>query len=384
MESGSNITRPGLMAGGAVALLAGLLLWCGQTPALPVAAVHAKRGALRVEVNTNGTVEVVPDAELRVHAGLDGRIVEILDPGTKATRGQVLLRVDDEDASSRLAAAEVDRLSAQESLQAARRKLERIRKKAATDDDLFDRGALTPQRQAESHAALREARARLETLEREVPLRVTSLEHRIAELRGRVAAARLTAPFDGTVYRTGFRQGEMVRMGDPILWLADLSKLRVRANVDQVDLGRVRPGQTVRVSSNAYPERSWAARVTEIVPRVMVKENRSVAEAFASLSPPAEGLVPGMTVDVDIVVDEAPNALQVPPAAVHAADGKSYVFRVAGGRAARTPVVLGRSSVRAIEIVGGLEEGDPIIVTTPDGLHDGRRVEAKLPDVAAP
>jgi len=372
------------MAGGAVAVLAATLLWCGRTPAIPVPVIHAERGELRVEVNTNGTVEVVPDAELRAHAGLDGRILEIPDPGTRATRGQVLLRIDAEDASSRLAAAEVERLAAGESLRSARRQLERARKKAATDDDLFDRGALTPQRQAESHAALREARARLETLEREVPLRITSLEHRINELGARVAAARLMAPFAGTVYRTGFRKGERVHLGDPVLWLADLSKLRVRANVDQVDLGRVRTGQPVRVTSNAYPDRSWTARVTEIVPRVVVKENRSVAAAFAALDPAGEGLVPGMTVDVDIVVAEAHDALQVPPAAVHTSNGGSYVYRVSAGRAERTAVVLGRSSVRAIEITDGLEPGDPIIVTTPDGLRDGSRVDARLRDVAAP
>ena len=56
----------------------------------------------------------------------------------------------------------------------------------------------------------------------------------------------MRAPFAGTIYKTQAKKGEMVRLGDPLLWLADLEHLRVRANVDQVDLGRVRAGAARR------------------------------------------------------------------------------------------------------------------------------------------
>lgn len=139
----------------------------------------------------------------------------------------------------------------------------------------------------------------------------------------------------------------------------------------------------MRVTSNAYPDRSWSAVVSELVPHVVVKDNRSVAEGLALVRPPTEGLVPGMTVDVDIVVDDVAETLQVPPTAVYTADGDPYVYRVEGGRAERTPVVLGRSSVQAVEILQGLETDDRVIVSASNGLTDGTRVEAHLRDVAA-
>ena len=196
-------------------------------------------------------------------------------------------------------------------------------------------------------------------------------------------AAVVRAPFEGTLYRRAFEVGQSVQIGEPILWLADLSRLRVRANVDQVDLGRVRVGQRLRIHSNAFPERSWSAVVSELVPHVVVKENRSVSEGLALVEPPTEGLVPGMTVDVDIIVEDVADALQVPASAVHAADGSPYVYRVEGGRVHQTPVVLGRASVDAVEILEGLEPDARVVVHSSNGLHDGSRVDAQFRDVAA-
>ena len=189
---------------------------------------------------------------------------------------------------------------------------------------------------------------------------------------------------DGLLDRENeFKKGEMVRIGDPILWLADLTSLRVRSNIDQVDLGRVRAGQRMRVASNAYPDRSWTARVSELVPHVIVRDNRSVAEGLALVDPPTDGLVPGMNVDVDIIVEDVRDALQVPAAAVYTENGQPFVYRIAKGYALWTPVTLGRSSVGAVEILGGLEAKDRVVVGSSNGLRDGSRVEARMPNVAA-
>jgi len=368
--------------GSGVALLA-LGLWCGRTPALEVEAAVAQRAPLRVEVNTNGKVEPLPSAEARIHARLSGRILQIPEPGSQVAEGDVILQIDSTPVAAELATARSDRLGALEALRAAKDEAVRMRRRAATDRKLFDQGALTRQRWDETRAALTESRARLASLEAEVPLRVDSLDLRIEELAAQIEAAAVKAPFAGNVYRREFKVGEMVNVGDPILWLADLSQLRVRANVDQVDLGRVKAGQAVRVSSNAWPNRYWTARIVELVPHVVVKDNRSVSEGLARVEPPTDGLVPGMTVDVDIVVDDVAEALQIPAAAVHSHAGSAFVYRVAGGRAARTPVVLGRASVDAVEIVDGLEPDDRVIVRSSNGLHDGSRIEARFQDVAA-
>jgi RND family efflux transporter MFP subunit len=376
-------SKPSLLAlatGGGLLFLA---LLCARNPAVSVEAAEARRAQLTVEVNTNGKIEPVPAAEVRVHARLPGRIIEIPEPGTRVDAGDTILRIDDGPVASELAAARSERLASLEALRAARDTFERIRRKADIDQDLFEQGALVRQRNAESQAALEEAGSRLANLKREVPLRVASLDLRIEDLSAQLEAATLEAPFSGTVYRTEFKKGEMVQIGDPILWLADLSRLRVRANVDQVDLGRVRAEQRMRITSNAYPDRSWSARVSELVPHVVVRDNRSVSEGLALVDPPTDGLVPGMNVDVDIIVDDVPDALQIPATAVYTEDGRPFVYRIAEGRALWTPVTLGRSSIGAVEILGGLQVKDRVIVGSSNGLRDGSRVEARTPNVAA-
>jgi RND family efflux transporter MFP subunit len=362
----------------AIALAIACFWWLTCSPAVQVTATRAREGPLTVRVITNGKVEPIEDVEVR--ARLDGRIVEIPEPGTEVAKGDVVLRIDAGPVSADLANARSERLAANESLREARDALVRIQERAAADRKLFEEGAITQERNAESAAELRDARARVEYSEKEVPLRVASLDLRIEELEAQQASTEVSAPFDGTVYRTERRKGQAVRVGDPILRIADLERLRVRANIDQVDLGRVRAGQRVHITSNAFPDRSWSGLVSEVIPHVVVRESRSISEGLARVDPPTDGLVPGMSVDVEIVVAESPNALQIPAEAVFRTDGAPFVFRIEGGRARKSPVTLGLETVTAVEVEKGLSPEDRVVVGPLGDLRDGDRVEARMRD----
>ena len=356
-------------------------LACGRAAEPVVRVAEVRSAPLRVVVSTNGKVEPIEDAEVR--ARLDGRVVEIPDPGTRVERGAPLLRIDAAAAGAQLATAQSDRLAAQEALRAGRNDLELARQRFETDRELFRQGAITRQRFDESESSYRDAAARAASLSREVPLRLDALDLRIRELSEQQRAAQTASPVSGTVYRTDAKKGQMVRVGDPLLAIADLARLRVRANVDQVDLGRVGPGARVHVTSNAYPGRSFAGRVSEVVPSVVVKESRAVSETLAVLDPPTDGLVPGMTVDLEIIVAESPDTLQVPADAVVRRGSETLVFKVDGSRVRATPVRVGLSSVTAAQVLEGLAAGDLVVVGGDQGLEDGARVEVRKPDAHA-
>ena len=364
-----------------IALLALVPLWCGRGAPPVVQTVAVTRAPLRVLVSTNAKVEPVDDIEVR--ARLDGRVVAIPDPGKRVAAGDEMVRFDEGPVAGEVAAAESDRLAALESLRVARAQASERQARLATDRGLESDGALTREVLLQSERAAAEAAAQVQYLEREVPLRVAGLDQRLAELRAQQAASVVRAPFAGTIYKTQAKKGEMVRLGDPLLWLADLEHLRVRANVDQVDLGRVRPGQPVRVTANAFPGRAWGGTISEVVPNVVVKESRSVSEGLARLDPPTDGLVPGMTVDVEIVVAEAADTLQVPAEAVQTNGSGSYVYRVDGERLRHTPVRTGLTSVSAVAITDGLEEGALVVVGPIDGLRDGMAITPTRRDAQA-
>jgi len=368
-----------LIVGAVVALALLLPLWWARNPAPVVQAAVAERAPLVIEVSTNGTVEPIDDFEAR--ARVDARIVDIPDAGKKVREGEEVVRLDVGVLPAELETARSERLASLESLRAARDALARAQQNFATDKELYDGRALTESRYKESKALLREAEAKAESLELEVPLRVASLDLRIAELERKQEAAVVRAPFDGTVYKTAAKEGQMMEVGDPLLWMADLDRLRIRTNVDQVDLGKVQEGQPIRVFSNAHPGRVWNGKVTEIIPHVEIKQNRAVAEALAGVEPPVAGLVPGMNVDVDVIVAQADSVLQVPAAAV-ASDGKRgpFVYKIDRDRIRVAPVKLGLTSITAVEIKGGLEAGDRVVRGPLTDLQDGMRIEIREND----
>lgn len=369
---------------GAALLFLFLPWWFGREPPPTVRTAEVVRGPLEVRVTTNGKIEPLPDAELEVRARLDGRVLYVPDPGTAVRAGAEILRIEQEAVAAELAAAESERVAAEESLRAAGQEVAIAQRRFATDEKLFRQHALTRDRYAESAAARDEAVARLAALEKEVPLRMSGLDLRILDLRERLAAAVVAAPFDGTVYRTAVKKGELVRVGDPILWFADLRRLRVRANIDQVDLGRVRPGQTALVGANAFPGRTWTGNVSEVIPHVFFRENRSISEGLADLAPPTEGLVPGMTVDVEIVVSRESDALQVPAEAVIAKEKESFVYRVERTRLRKSAVKLGLTNERAVQIVDGIAAGERVVVGSKQDLFDGMKVRADERDGGPP
>lgn len=355
--------------------------WCGRADPPAVQTVAVKRQPLRVVVSTNGKVEPVDDIEVR--ARLDGRIIDIPDPGKRVAAGDPMVRFDAGPVAGELAAAESERLTALESLRVARATADERRQRFTTDSTLLKEGALTRDAYEQSARAATEAEAQQRYLEREVPVRVAGLEKRIAELRAQQEASVAPAPFAGTIYKTQAKKGALVRLGEPVLWLADLDHLRVRANVDQVDLGRVQPGQPVVISANAFPGRRWMGAISELVPNVVVKDSRSVAEGLARLEPPTDGLVPGMTVDVEIVVAEAPDVLTLPNEAVITEGEQTYVYRVNGRRLRKTPITTGLSSVSEIAVTAGLEDGAVVVAGPPAGLADGMKV-TPLPPQSPP
>ena len=338
-----------------------------------MAEVH--RAPLVVHVVTNGKVE--PAGEVEVRARLDGRVEDIVEDGAVVEAGQVVLRIDDTAVAAALAEARAQRVAAREELRVAKAALERARKQVQIDEQLFRAGALTADARRLSRTTFEEAKARYAFLAREVPLRIDALDLKLKELSAQRRAAAVETPFAGTVYRRAAKKGQVVRAGDPVLWIADLDHLRVRANIDQVDLGRVRVGQKVVIRSNAFPNAPVSGRVDEVLPSVVRKESRAVSEALIAIAGSTDGLVPGMTVDVEIIVEEIEAALQIPLDAVFVEEGRSFVYRVDGRRASRVEVATGESNALLVEVESGLEEGDFVIVFPRAGLRDGVRVAVR-------
>jgi HlyD family secretion protein len=211
-------------------------------------------------------------------------------------------------------------------------------------------------------------------------LQVQQIQSEIASLRAKVASARITAPTDGTLYSLPVKTGDYVKTGDLLAEMADLHRVRVRAFIDEPELGLLVPNEPVKITWDALPNRVWTGR-TEVIPKqVVARGTRSVGELLCAVDNQKLELLPNINVDVKIHSNERTNVLTVPRAAVDAEGGHRYVFVVTKNalgksRLARREIQLGIADSTNFEVISGLQENEMVALPGDAVLHDGMAVK---------
>jgi HlyD family secretion protein len=209
------------------------------------------------------------------------------------------------------------------------------------------------------------------------------LEHArvtVQDLQERLESAHGAAPFDGTLYSLPIRQGDFVKAGDLLAEMADLHQVRIRAFIDEPELGQIELNQPVEILWDAHPDRVWNGR-TEVLPKqVVTRGTRNVGELICSVTNDRLDLLPNITVDVRIRISERPSALVVPRGAVYIEGEKRYVFRVEENRVHRRDIKVGIANPTKIEILSGLNEGDVVALPGEAALKENLRIIAVRPE----
>src|SRR2546423_354007 len=115
-------------------------------------------------------------------------------------------------------------------------------------------------------------------------LAVQQAQNEVAALNDKVRDGRIAASADGTLYSLPVRQGNFVKVGDLLAEMADLHQVRVRAFVDEPELGGLEPNEAVRITWDALPNRSWEGKTTVIPKQVVSRNSRSVGELLCSVN----------------------------------------------------------------------------------------------------
>jgi HlyD family secretion protein len=189
------------------------------------------------------------------------------------------------------------------------------------------------------------------------------------------------ASSEGTLYALPVHAGDYVKVGDVLAEMADLRQVRVRAFVDEPDLGSLAPGQVVQVSWDAKPGQTWTGRTEQVPKQVVARGTRSVGEVLCSIDNDKLELLPNVNVDVHILVHERRGTLVVPRAAVRYDNGQHLVFLYGGDKIHRRDITVGIASAQKYEVLSGLQLGDRVVLpgdmqVLKDGM-DVRATEAK-------
>ena len=353
---------------------------------MPVRAATVGRNTIRSVISTNGKVEPVQSFEAHAPVGTTVRKL-LVKEGERVKKGQLLAQLDDDDASSQAARAlamvraaqadasalrsggnqeEVLTLSSQlvkseNARDTAQRNLEALKR-------LQQQGAASPGeiKQAEDQFAAAEADLKLiqqKQKDRYSQPEIAKVDAQKNEAESAYAAAEnilsqlnIRAPFDGVVYSLPVHQGAYVNPGDLVLQEADLSKVLVRAYVDEPDVGRLAPGQKIDLTWDAMPGRTWQGAVTSIPSTVKLLGTRNVGETTCIVDNQDLKLLPNINVGVTIVTAEHQNSLTVPREAVRLDDGKTFVYEIVNNELKRRDIQTAISNLTQVEISNGVTD----------------------------
>ncbi len=290
-----------LTALGVAALAAWLLLRERPDPLARFVTEAVDRGALAQSVSANGTLN--PVTLVSVGTQVSGTITAIhADFNDRVAEGQVLMQLDDALLRAALAQSEANFASAQSALRLAKSDLERLA-------PLVQEGFVSQQERDKAEQAVRDAEAR-----------VTQARAQVEKDRTNLAYAVIRSPVSGVVVLRAVDAGQTVAasFNTPELFkiAKDLREMQIDAYFAEADIGQINVGLPVSFRVDAFQGQRFSGKVKQIRLNPKTESNVVTYNVVVAVENPDEKLLPGMTAYVDIRVQEKPDVLRVPSAAL--------------------------------------------------------------------
>lgn len=203
------------------------------------------------------------------------------------------------------------------------------------------------------------------------PAEVAAAEARVAAAQASLEAARISAPFAGTITSIEMHAGDLISPGSPAIGLANLGSLLIDVSVSEVDINRISVGQEASLVFDAMPELTYTGQVTQVSLVGVIEQGVVNFNITLELVDADELVRPGMTAAVNLVVSEIEDVLLVPNRAVRLREGERVVYVLRGGQPVPVTVRLGSSSELYSQVLDGdLEEGDQILLNPPTSFEE--------------
>jgi RND family efflux transporter MFP subunit len=321
---------------------------------------------------------VVPRRKAVVSAKIQGRLSELrVEEGSRVREGGIIARLESADYEAQVLRAKAAVQRAEADLNEARRQFriaEGLAREKVASQDQMDAAA---SREKLAEAALSQARA-------ELVLSEANYQNTL-----------IRAPFTGVVVKKMAEVGESVAPIPPgvnlstssgaIVALADFASLEVEADVSESNVARLRPDQPAEVSVEAFPDRTYKARLRQVIPTA--DRTKATVLTKVTILDKDKDLKPEMSAKVTFLEPDksrertskqmATPVVQVPKEAVVTRNGKSVVFEIEGDRVHERAVTAGIEWQDQIEIKQGLSGSETLVANPPETLHDGDAVKVK-------
>jgi multidrug efflux pump subunit AcrA (membrane-fusion protein) len=353
------------------------------------------------------TGSLTGDQQTDVSPSIAGKVVVVgVEMGSYVKRGQTIVRLDDVDSKLRVQQAQAQLEQAKASLRQAEEKvgirpsqafdlnklpevanarvaLDLAEKNLRRSEKLIESGDISrsvyDQQKAQrdqlkevyeaaislarqNYAAVMTARANVANAESQLNLARRSLSY-----------ANVFSPIDGYVSDRPADLGEYVATTEKVATVVRINPLRVRIDIPEQAIPAVTVGQSVSVTTSAWPDRNFSGRIARISPNVTPTSRTLTVEA--EIENGSGALKPGQFATVRILESQAAPATLVPARAVRTESGVSRVFVIKDGRAQERLVQLGQTEGDLVEIKSGVAAGENVATSNVEQLSDGMTVK---------
>jgi len=316
----------------------------GAAISIDVASVTT--GAVSTTVNAVGSL--LADKSVTIQPEIAGIVSKVgFSEGGRVAADDIVIQLD-----STILAAELDRAEA--ALALSQQNYNRAQTLAV-------QGSGTTRARDEAAAALSTARAELQLA------------------KARLEKATIRAPFAGIVGLSNVTPGRFVAVGERIVNLESINPIKVDFRIPENFLQQLKISQTIAVSVDAFPNASFQGTVYAMDPLVDV--NGRAVKLRARITNEDGGLKPGLFARVRLTLQQRPNAMLVPEAAMVPQGNDQFVYRVVDNKAMYVKIRTGERRNAQVEVLEGLSVGDIVVVAGQVKLFDGAsvKIEKTLP-----
>ena len=327
-----------------------------------LAAVEAVPGSVSIRVE--GPSVVAPYQSRNIRSSIEGVVEIAAVEGDSVEQGGILISLEDSDMERAVQQAKINLSKAVLNRDRDSTNLQKAEKDLSDTRQLFTSGAVSGEQVSIAEAAADTALFNLNSSKLDVSQAALGLEIAIKNLEN----IHIRAPFSGVVLSVEVMPGDMVSKGSALLVFVDLSKVRLKAEVDEFDIGKVKAGQKVTVTSDSLGAEKLGSKVERVSPGAEVINNISIFTVSTVLNNKDGILKPGMSADLSILIS-ADKGLIIPSKAVTSVRTRSYVKVYIDEEIETRKVTVGADDGRNIVVLDGLEEGELVIIPVAPGFQ---------------
>ncbi|MCI6101900.1 MAG: efflux RND transporter periplasmic adaptor subunit [Prevotella sp.] len=393
-----------ILVGGCFAIAVAAWLLSGNKKDEQVSFVTEEVAPANIQNSITATGSVEPVDTVAVGTQVSGIIDKIyVDFNSTVKKGQVLAVLDTKNLTSTLNSAKANLQSAQANLQSANAALGYQRANYNRYKALYQKGLISANDFESARLSYRQAEEQVAMMKESV----VAAQESVRTAQTNLGYATIVSPIDGTIINKYVAEGQTVAasFSTPELFgvARDLKKMQVLADVDEADIGDVRPGESVIFTVDAYPDDTFQGTVQQVRLGGSTSNNVVTYKVVISTSNADLKLKPGMTANVTIYTQQKSGVLSVPTKALRftpaketvgkmkikdISNAKNKVWTIEGNNIVAHQVNIGMSDGTHTQIVSGIKQGQKVItgvdVKTDDAAADGSNSSESSPFAPGP